>query len=993
MKKRLALLLSVAMAFSMFANVAFGAENTLTTAQKYDELVKAGVFSGFPGQTDPQLNTLTDRAQFSKILALVAGLDQVEGNSFKDQNYSKHWAKGYIEAVVKAGYMNGVGNSKFDLKGKVTGEQMAKSFALALGLKEVADAPAAEGVTKWATGWVAAIKAAGFDFSVNGKWNVPAPRSVLVEAAYDIKAKTGVKVESAVAIDEKTVEVTFSDKEKEKVTLDKALVEGQETTVSVTHKGKKYDVKVTLKALAVDAKVLGLTKVEAKLTRSVDTAKAKFEIKRGSTVLTNKDVKFSDDKLTAQIELSSKMREGEYTVTLSGVSEKPVTATFKVEEERVEKIELLSDKAAVSRDFDSVSVGFKVLNQYGDDISKTTPINWTASKGTVSVDGSMLTVKNVIGSTTVGKYILGEKLTITGIESTKYQKSLTTTVTVSEFAVVDKVEFKGLYNADKKELNTNSEFGDFYLLFEAYDQYGNKLGKSQLENAIIAYTSNPGIAGVEQSVANATYGQTPRIYDRVGANNDSLALRLAAPLSTQKMSGKVTVTVTGMYSAKTFTNEIEVAKASTVEKFTLLKPEKVVATGETVKIPYVAYDQFGKEVTAFKDLDGKISVQGPNITVKSDPITKKFVIEYKAPATETQYVAISSYIVSGGGNSVVTFDVKKAATPNQVVSVGDKVSLGIEGTQKLNKDNIKLEDQYGREMTLKKAIELNYKLVLKNNNPEYITASATEITTESGEIVLTGKAKGSASFELAIVKTDGTVVNNSAFSFNVSVVEKGAISEYVVEDIPTIADLTGTGVAQTVYANDYKVGLKVYGKTSGGGKVNIPASQYKVVTTNSNLKFVDGKLVADNVSFDSNKTEAKANIVVTIDGADNPTPVTKEVTISKAKPEAKEIKVGDKAGNVASIDGTAITTTAIANAGDLAAILKVKDQYGVERVYSADQFTAVVTQIPTGVTVDNNGGLANSVLINNAVVGKEFQVTFYALNSTTSITLKVVVVA
>ncbi|SMG45859.1 S-layer homology domain-containing protein [Paenibacillus aquistagni] len=995
MKKRLALLLSVAMAFSMFANVAFGASSDLTTTQKYDALVKEGIFTGIAGSNDPQLNATTTRAQFAKVLALTLDLAPVNtGNSFKDQNYSKHWAKPYVEALVKENLITGYADGKFHFNDTVTGEQMAKTFGAALGLEEVKDAAAIEGVSKWAYGWVQAVKDAGFDWSENGKWNVPAKRATLVEASYDVREQTSVQVESAKAIDEKTVEVKFTDGETEKVTLDKALVEGQETTIKVEHKGKSYDVKVTLKALAVEAKATGVKKVEATLTRAVDTTKAKVEIKRGSSAITTKEVKFSDDNTSIQIETGSKMLEGEYTLTISGASEKAVSTTFKVEAEKVTKIELLSDKAAADKTFDNLMVGYRVLNQYGDDMSNTASINWNASKGSVSANNGRLTISNSINGATVGKYVLGETIVVTGVE-TNSTTTVTANLTVSTQSMLDKIEFKGLYNADKKELNTDSDFSTYYLLFDAYDQYGNKMSKTEARDGMIITSSNPTIADI--SVVATTYGDRPNVVDKVGPNFDSLGVALKNPANNQlKFDGKVTFRAITTGTGKQYSYDVDVKKASTVTKFTLQNPENTVASGETVKIPFAAYDQEGNEITSHKALNDKVTVsvtQG-TIAYKKDAATGKFVLEYTAPTTTADTkVALTSIVKANGNSSQVLFDVRKSKYPQVVSGLKDfNANVGVNGETKLNNDTIKIQDQYGREMSMNDAIGAGYTLELKNNNIDYVAHSGLAITAKDGSITLTGKKKGFASFDLTLVK-DGVAQSNSTYSFNVNVVDKADISDYVVEDIATIADQS---VVDATYKDKYQVGLKVYGQKSNGERVVLSPSEYTVVSNINGLEYNSAnKLVAESVSF-GDKNEVKGLVTVTINASETPKIVNKEVTVSKAAPKAAEIKVGDKGGVVTAVDGNVFTVSSITNAGQLLQNLKVKDQYGVE--LPATQYTSLVTATVTNyatdvVSVTGNGGAATGVLISakpeKNLSGQEFSIVF-TINGQSQ-TVKVVV--
>src|SRR5690606_6293086 len=77
MKKGLSLLLAASVAFSAFSATAFAAAPQ-TAREKYEALVEAGIFEGFPdGQA--HLDQNMTRAQAAKIVAMVLGLDQNAG--------------------------------------------------------------------------------------------------------------------------------------------------------------------------------------------------------------------------------------------------------------------------------------------------------------------------------------------------------------------------------------------------------------------------------------------------------------------------------------------------------------------------------------------------------------------------------------------------------------------------------------------------------------------------------------------------------------------------------------------------------------------------------------------------------------------------------------------------------------------------------------------------------------------------------------------------
>ncbi len=102
MKKILTVALSTAMAFSMFASVAFG-DSAVSVQEKYDSLKAKGIFNGYPDQQAHLERDMT-RAEFAKVLTKLLGLKEVTGTlSYKDKGYNaKNWAVPYIEAVTAA---------------------------------------------------------------------------------------------------------------------------------------------------------------------------------------------------------------------------------------------------------------------------------------------------------------------------------------------------------------------------------------------------------------------------------------------------------------------------------------------------------------------------------------------------------------------------------------------------------------------------------------------------------------------------------------------------------------------------------------------------------------------------------------------------------------------------------------------------------------------------------------------------------------------------
>ncbi|MUT65036.1 Ig domain-containing protein [Paenibacillus sp. NEAU-GSW1] len=238
MKKSLSFLVAIALVFSMFTSAAFAADTTKTTEQKYNELVTAGVFNGFPdGQA--HLDQTMTRAEAAKIIAILAGYKA--GVTSPDAGFTDvvagNWAKPYIDYAANLGIIQGVGNGIFDFNAQVTIQELAKLAVEALKALKV-NVPAGEAVTgtvsDWAKDYVAAAVKAGL-IPAQADYTVPASRELLVVASYfaysALQQPTEIKVESVKAINKKTVVATFN------VDVDAAT---KEDAFKVYTKGNQY---------------------------------------------------------------------------------------------------------------------------------------------------------------------------------------------------------------------------------------------------------------------------------------------------------------------------------------------------------------------------------------------------------------------------------------------------------------------------------------------------------------------------------------------------------------------------------------------------------------------------------------------------------------------------------------------------------------------------------------------------------------------------------
>ncbi|HWO55778.1 MAG TPA: S-layer homology domain-containing protein, partial [Paenibacillus cookii] len=246
MKKILTVALSTAMAFSMFASVAFG-DSAVSVQEKYDSLKAKGIFNGYPDQQAHLERDMT-RAEFAKVLTKLLGLKEVTGTlSYKDKGYNaKNWAVPYIEAVTAAGIMEGQDKVKqiFNYNGKVTVQEMATALVRALKLEVPANAD--NSASTWAKGYVQAAIDKGL-ISKDLNFQANATREQLVNAAYQAEQIINLSVKSyKVADNGKDIEFTLSSGEVVKVTLEKALEPNKETEVKFKNAaGQEITAKVT----------------------------------------------------------------------------------------------------------------------------------------------------------------------------------------------------------------------------------------------------------------------------------------------------------------------------------------------------------------------------------------------------------------------------------------------------------------------------------------------------------------------------------------------------------------------------------------------------------------------------------------------------------------------------------------------------------------------------------------------------------------------------
>lgn len=661
MKKSLSLILAIAMVFSMFASVAFAAEATTTTTpktteEKYDALKALGIFEG--DETGANLTGDMTRAQLAKIVTkLLKVSEDKAANTYTDVP-ADHWAAGFIGAATTAKAFDGVAPGKFDPEGKVSFQQLATVLVRLTGLAQSTDAVTGK-VDEWAKGYVAAaVKELG-----------------LSQADYTVNANRGV-----------FVELTFA-------ALPKVVIPGK---VSV-----------------VEAKATGVYKVQVTFNKAVDAAAAKLALTKGTLAVGTSTTApvWSEDKTMVTLNTDTRITEGQYTVTLSGLDAAVVdktTATFTANDEQVSKIDFVNanDTVAYSK-FATIKV--KATNQYGEAVSLG------ASSFTALVSGQN---PDTFKKDEDGNLVITDDITSVGgitqgngiIPVTVYYNNSNVTASknfkVGTVPLLTKIETGTVtYSNKATALRAADETASIPL--KMYDQYGNPIVKGQLQaKEISATTINPLITPYEEKLVVV---RTNNDYTDFFNDNDEsrILIKLTGKLD---KSAEYTVNIYGANSSANAVINVSAANLATKFEFDVSAVTIAAGDADTI-VPIIATDANGNKLSAQDIVDQKtrFNINATNATttiVETGTDKGKVKLAYNTPASNT---VGSRIYVSGIINQSLTNTYVQATIPVSDARVPEKIDVSTEPATKaiLGADSeikYKLKDQYGKDIS---SIEAN----------------------------------------------------------------------------------------------------------------------------------------------------------------------------------------------------------------------------------------------------------------------------------------------
>lgn len=938
MKKSLSVLVATAMVSSMFASVAFAAD--LTTQEKLDALIAAGIFDKDGTGNGSELEANMSREQLAKIVAKLKKLEVQSGTSYTDVAADR-WSAGFIQAVskVKPMIMDGKAEGIFDPAGDVTLEELATVAVRALGLTVKTDATVKGEVSDWAKGYVATAVANGLlPDAANTDFTKPAVRSQLVEATY--------KAKEVLAEQEKPTKVSVA-----------------------------------------EVKATGAKKVEVKFDRDVDTAKAKLSLKRGTSDIPV-EVKFAEDKKSATLTLTdTKLIAATYTVTLSGLEADQVakaTGEFTAEAEQVKSLDFVTtnDTLALAN---TVIVKLKATNQYGENASEPAS-NYTVYAGTNNDIFKKMT-KNDAGELLL--YLdtdLGptspytSNLSVLPINiyhnDTRIQASRNFKLGNAPF--VSKMELGEVkYSNDKKALAGTGESATVDII--NFDQYGNVMPYNEATDK--ADSNNIGRVNVILGG-----GYLPELkWESGDSNNDEVTDIKFSLNSNVDKAGEYNFTVYNQ--AGNATSKLSISSSKLATKIELGAAVGDIAAGDDEAfIELTAYDATG-QVLSLEDLTSDENRKQIQLSSSTDTAGDKAEIqmtgEHKGkirvpnvPKVPKTQLNVNAYIATPNVNSQQNkqYAVGDARVPDKIKMVTEPAKKAVPGAE--SEFKFEVIDQYNKVMKKFNSVNANGQVVDGGTSGAFeyqvsVTASTYDgvgIQTEQGTLVsttpggvavheykganvdqfnkkhkfvaTTSALESGKSEYTAIIQRKKTGDANwtdvtSKVTRNINIVNKNESLTYSVDPIK---DLYNTIDNASVYAATYndagtllaegaeqdtphlsKLGreIKVSAKDASGNLValpknitgvnNINTDIARTAPTNTNQGFIVGKKKGSgtvNVTFTTHKGESLVRTVGynVIDTAIKPVSIEAEKNISGATNgqnifEAAKIKVVDNYGH------------------------------------------------------------------------------------------------
>lgn len=870
MKRTLSLLLALVLVLGTFSTVF--AAMPKTAEEKAELLKELGVLIGDESgnlRLDKDLNRAEGIVLLSRLMKEedVAKEFETEGLPFTDIKSPLY--QHYVAWAFANEYTAGKSATEFDPEGELTAIQYATFVLRALGYE---------------------VDAKAFE---NG---VPFEKAKELGIFKDLNvtAETVLKRKDAAVMTFNALYVPMKDKE---ITL------GEYLELDLPQEEPE---KLEVKDVSVNTAKSFLVKFNKAVE---DTSKIEFAVKRGS-VAAKVTVKWNEEKTEATLEASTKLAEGDYTVTVTDKSgENAVTLgeyDLVVEKEKIVSIDFDSDVIVRISDEKGI-VGFTVRNQYGEDITNSAlarSLTWLASTNKTPVIDYKAGIIVLEHNGAVLNQLKDLKTVVITVRDSSTGFVVSKNFTVSDtLGIVNDVKLLGVVDEKGNQVDfTFSKSKTYYLDFEAYDVNGRKI------DFYSALTSSQYAQEVLE-VRSSNESLVKVIKERHPQDNTKLALRLEIVASDLQYDTPVTFIAVAPFTGKSSTLTVTLQRSARVEKFVLMTPAETVTANKSVEIPFVAYDQYGNEVTRYDDIVARVKIPAvANADIRfvrqSDGSAKLYATFYEK---QLYYITATVDGSITGSYSYITIDVKDRAVPSSIEALrhAHAYTTGASWTRRIN--NFTIRDQFDGSMNLRiDPNNKNYKVKITSSNKNIIdlqgdnsddrkeSGNAVSVTINEDQAVkfVGGAQFGSVTITYELLSPEGNLIDSAttvAYNVDPNNIVSAKINALAGDEIYM---LRGSDKyynnGRTDAGNEAAAYFEVVGVTKDGMEVRIPSSMTSPITVSDKRFTVSGTVVYADGDF-GNSSVVEATVTGYVYNSNGLYLATTTLKANSAAPKATSI--------------------------------------------------------------------------------------------------------
>ena len=706
LKKLLAVIVTVCVLATMTVP-AFAAASDAEICEALDILRGDGA-----GVTDTYLAKGTERYQAAILYLRLIGKEDEAIAFTGEENFDDAdliYAGGqrilaYLKANPDLGW-TGVGGNKFEPTNPASAQMIYKVLLEALGYKQGGD-------FEWAE-----VK----DFAAE----------IGLSKIADVTELTNADMATAI-VEALKCKVKDSDKTLAQKLIEKGIID--QAAAIEAGLVSAVPVIVSVEATAVDT-------LKVTFSQAVDTDDITLAVTRGSVAVPG-TVAWNADKTVATFTTTSKMINGTHTVTASSKADASYTSTGSVEikSQYVAEIKILNDVAltgpkivtensqSVTKESMQAFIYYDVVDQYGQSMRSTTNITWSFSAKKVGEDRS--TGKIVLERSDGNAFTYGEQIYISGVD-TKTGESVTKTVTVGQKQALNSIELAGFLKKGTTEILKGLPSGfkadTYYMLYTVKDQNGNPF------DVVEPIKNNQVTIIADNMLLISKFGPEEK---QLSINGKEYNAVIVQPGINVDKGGEVNITAIANNTGNKVVINTVIGANQILTTFNMSLPAGILADGETIEIPFEAYDQNGDKITNFTTLarntqfnkltfnasQGKLKLsEKDDGTAKLEYIDTGGTSWTDSTATDgiDRVVSLTSIVV-GGNNSTLMLNIQDKARPEGIKSVNIPSVVVERGTFDIE---IIFVDQYGREMKKEDAEEFfeasNKTSFTGHGNPEF----------------------------------------------------------------------------------------------------------------------------------------------------------------------------------------------------------------------------------------------------------------------------------